>query len=240
MLKPDFAEPLWDSEDTRKSWLRCVSVASGIDIDLAASEAQIALETFEKDDVYLLLELFLMMPKSDERSLDLEQLYPNHMANLWDTLVADSDWIAESAIRLLWTSRIPEVDRQIPEYIGEVPARRRFVLAVLCCQIDEEPYEKIREFFESNDPALRRAAARVLKSDFTDLRFAELRARALLDDDLSVRLAAGADVQAKSGTTEQYWSCVWCVHTNPMNAEDCEHCQEGTKPTPGQDPVDAN
>jgi ribosomal protein L40E len=57
---------------------------------------------------------------------------------------------------------------------------------------------------------------------------ADLLARAQADDDMTVRLAAGASQAAAE--TANYWSCRNCGVTNEIIATDCTSCGESTLP----------
>ena len=148
-------------------------------------------------------------------------------------LAAQSDWIAESAARLLWDTRIPGLDEQVAALVPECPPARRFLIALLCCMLSAEPAVIAHSFFKTQDPALRRAAAAVSQDDEHDPQLKLLRSQALRDADASIRIVAGAaTLDEPEVPSPAYWSCHWCAQRNAPNTEDCHSCDWGSRPRP--------
>jgi hypothetical protein len=233
---PDFrAAVRLDSESTRALWIRTMALAADFDLSLLAAQARAALEEHEADDqIALPFEMASAWPVSGGQKLDFGRIKPVEPSAVVKLLTAQSDWIAESAARLLWDTCIPGLDEQVAALVPECPPARRFLVAVLCCILSAQPAVRAQSFFETEDPALRRAAAAVSQDDEHKPQLAVLRSQALRDADATIRIAAGAaSLDEADVPPPAYWSCHWCAQRNDPHAEDCHSCDWGSRPRPG-------
>lgn len=222
-----------DSESTRALWIRTMALAADFDLSLLAAQARAALEEdAPNDQVALPFEMASAWPV-DGGELNFGRIAPVGPSEVVELLAAQSDWIAESAARLLWDTRLSGLDDEVAALVPAVPPGRRFLVAVLCCTLSAQPAVRAQRFFETEDPALRRAAAAVSQDDERDQQLEALRAQALLDADATIRIAAGAaSLDEADVPPPAYWSCHWCTHRNDLDAEECDDCEWGSRPRP--------
>jgi hypothetical protein len=234
---PDFrAAVRADSEQTREIWVRSMTVAAGIDLALLAEEARAALKEIGDGSIDPVLHLLQASPGERGHDLDLGRLNAEDRSAVLDLLTAQSDWIAESAAQLIWDAGRPGPTAEIAVRLRDVSPPRRFLLAALCCVVSAEPAAQMLAFFESTDPALRRAAAFVSRDVKPSPQILALKARALLDADATVRVAAGATTfEAPDLPPPDQWSCRSCANLNEFHVVDCPSCSHGTRPCAGDD-----
>lgn len=222
-----------DTPQMRFTWLRTMTLVAGMDLPVIAAQAQLALDEFVgSSQIYALLKLIFIKPEEKTWFLDLGQLGSDALAAPLFMLTAESDWIARSAVRLLWESDVPGLTTEIDVLLDEVSPRRRFMLAILRWSVSGGSRERlIRSYFESVDPVLRRAAASLVRREDSPPALSDLRMSALDDDDATIRVTAGATtLDAQSVSKPKYWSCAHCSGPNEMSTEDCSTCEEGTRP----------
>lgn len=119
---PDFrAAVRLDSESTRALWIRTMALAADFDLSLLAAQARAALEEDGADDQVALP--FEMASAWPERGVELNfgRIDPVEPSEVVELLAAHSDWIAESAARLLWDTRFPGLDDEVAALVPEVP-----------------------------------------------------------------------------------------------------------------------
>jgi len=235
---PDFWTAVQvDHEQMRASWMRCMGLAADLDLALLAEEARAALvEINDHHRSDPLLELFYASPGGWAQDLNPGRLGSDETQSLLGLLTAASEWIAQSAVRLLWNAQTPGLAEEITDLLPAVSPSRRFLLAVLCSVVSEDRGVRLRAFFDSEDPALRRAAAAASRGEDADPEIMALRARALLDGDATIRIAAGATtLEGPDVPAPRHWSCRWCAEFNELDADDCRACDEGTRPRAGDE-----
>lgn len=235
---PDYRAVLHDSEPTCENWLRLMALAADVDLSRLAAQARAALEeeagTDDPDNREEVFDMASAWPAADDRQLVFGRISTEEHPTVVGLLTARSDWIAESAARLLWDAGVPGLDQQVAGTLSPaLPPGRRFLLSVLCCVLSPDLAVRALGFLDTEDPALRWAAATVARDDDDDPQLAALRAQALDDEDATVRVAAGAVSLGQGGVSPpEYWSCRSCGQRNKLSDADCHSCDWGSRPDP--------
>jgi rubrerythrin len=236
---PDFRDVRHDPDTVRTLWLRLVALGAGHDLARLAAEARAALNedaTVSHDREPAPFDLASVWPVTDDRSLDPGQISATDRSAAVRLLAAESDWVAHSAARLLWEAGAESgLAGEVADILTpELTVGRRLLVAALSCVLSMDPAAAAAAHFNSSDPARRRAAA-MLASDVDGGRQLELlRARALDDDDATVRIAAGAASFEEPGRPPPtYWSCPACGERNDPAEESCPACDED-RPAPAR------
>ena len=131
-------------------------------------------------EVVVAADLASVWPVTDDRSLDPGQISATDRSAAVRLLAAESDWVADSAARLLWeASAEPGLAGEVADILTpELSEGRRLLVTALSCVLSLDPAAAAAAHFDSSDPARRRFAA-MLASDLDSGRQLELlRARA--------------------------------------------------------------
>lgn len=224
-----------DSPETRGSWLRYMALAADLDLRLLRL-GRAALEDDDGKGLPAPIELTSAWPSMNTLKLQLDRIPSDDRSRVVGLLTARSNWIADSADRLLLGSGELGLDDRVAALFSAVGPRRRFFLALLCAVLSEQPALRLESLLESGDSSLRRAAAWLLQHRATGPATTSPRERALHDEDATVRLAAGATSLAEPGIAPPAdWSFTWCLHHNGLKQADYAGCERGSRPRADED-----
>jgi hypothetical protein len=202
------------THDLTESWLRTAALAAGLDLETLAAEAR----SCTPDAVRNVLELACVpLPREDD-TVSLDRLDEEARASLPALLSCNSDWMANTAIEILWECTDSNWFPVIAKLIADAAPPRRHDLAELALSLSSDPTAQAALYLASTDPPLRRAAAAWLDDSNP------LRQLALCDPDACVRIAAGAPLDDQSGSPPKYWCCLQCTAANEMSSRWCAAC----------------
>ncbi|WP_139263611.1 NACHT domain-containing protein [Geodermatophilus africanus] len=235
----DLRDVRLDPDPERQQWLRLMALGSGIDLAGLAAEARAAISedaAAGDDRPPVPFSLAWVWPAADRRAATLQGADEEELAIAVSLLGAESDWIADSAVGLLWEATgVPRLNEQVAAILDqELSVGRRVQVAMLSCVLSPDPAASAARLLDDPDPALRRAAARLFRDAGEEGWAEDGRERALADEDVAVRIAAGAASLHEPGQPPPtYWSCTWCGERNDVTAETCQNCDLG-RPTPAR------
>jgi hypothetical protein len=218
---------LLDDRQQLCSWLRAVARAAGLDRAVLAAEAYAAMNAGDTGDCEVLGVLFAP-PYSPAPDLNPQLLAQEDINVLIGALEASSDWIADVAARLLLARHDSRDLEKIERLRHALPPSRRIDVTRLVIALSADPPATCSDLLGWDDPATRTGAALELKRcQGTDQADNALQ-RALVDPDLTVRLAAGASQER--ALQADYWSCPDCAIINDIPVPHCAHCSTGRRP----------
>jgi len=121
----------------------------------------------------------------------------------------------------------PVAGQRAANQVPHIPANRREKAAIVAVANDPSPPDAAARFLDGAEPLTRvgtAAAARILAESGDARAWTALLARAAADDDLTVRLAAGAG-QAPAGPAV-FRTCRNCAQPNDIDAGRCSGCKK--------------
>jgi hypothetical protein len=223
---------VYDSVETRRSWLAALADAYSIDKSAVASQAGY-LQRASPDGNAVSSDWFVAAAKpfvEPSLSIDLDRvLTRQQQQTLLSCLEADSDWIAWAAAAVVVSLKKPPWNSEelFQKDMSSWPRRRAglfYMVAILTA-------------VGKRDLLLGRAAT----SDSADYRYAArmtVAAASGLDSDGSISEALCRDPDAavrprsarKAPPAPAYWTCEGCRAMNDMAVEDCPACDDGVRP----------
>jgi hypothetical protein len=207
-------------------WIRATARAAGIDLPGLAGQAAAALATWQAGD-RAVADVMLAPPLPPPPPCDIIRLGQDDITVLIDTLGVTSEWLADVACALLLTGRDPAIGQRVAELLPSLSAGRRRNAAVVVIANDPDPAGAAQRMLDSTDPPARVAAAiatGILAGRGSSESWAAVIARALADDDLTVRLACQEEVGREDAV---FWSCPRCAYINDIEATGCAACGRG-------------
>ena len=220
-----------DTDDVRQGWLCAAAVAAELDIASVAAQSRLAIAERGDDDSGSTLDLLFTPPSGRRRNTDGSRLSVRDQMALVAALSATSEWIAQSAAKLLYGARGEQLCERLLEAMPRLPAPLRRLTAGLACGAADDPVNEAAQLLKLADPAACAGATRYLSLLEPNEQAETLLARARVTDDLTIRLAAGQDQQPIVAVPlATRWSCLCCAAYNDLADVDCRHCDRGTRP----------
>ncbi|MGV9362040.1 NACHT domain-containing protein [Amycolatopsis sp. NPDC003731] len=202
------------SPELVKTWLTTAALAAGLDIETLAAEARHCLANSVEDEFSLAT---VSLPRED-RTLNVELLDQEARLGVVVLLTSDPEWIAETAVEILWGHVDPAWFSAVASLIPKVAPLRRRRLASLAISLSSDTAAQAAAYFASSDSPLRCAGAEALADNDP------LRSKALVDADITVRHAAGATADSWAFMAADYWSCPRCASMNETSTPTCTVC----------------
>lgn len=210
-------------------WARATARAAGIELTALASQAAhlLALASAERR---LIRDVLASTAPPRSRKFDAAGLVPEDIDALIDAIVNSVRWVAHIAMCVLEQTHNPSIAERIEAQLPLMAIERQSYAATLICMLSDDSEQSIETLLGGDDHPLRVGAARALRwqSATEPGRLERLTARAMADNDMVVRLLAGASQE--SAMQAAYWSCLDCGQTTVVVEEHCSHCGEGTRP----------
>lgn len=210
-------------------WIRAAAHAAGLDMAAMSAQASAALAAWSAGDQDV-IDVMFAPPHSPLPACDASRLDDDDLDALFAALGAASDWLSDTACTVLMTAANPAVGQDAAALIPHIPPNRRQNAAIAAIANNPCPPLAAGHLLDSADPLARVGAAfaaQTLAGDAAD-GWTSILARARADDDLTVRLAAGADESTTA--TAAHWSCLGCGHMNEFTASNCASCGDGRRP----------
>jgi hypothetical protein len=205
-------------------WIRATARAAGIDLPGLAGQAAAALAAWRAGD-RVVADVMMAPPVSPPPACDITRLDEDDIAVLIDALEATSEWLADVACALLLTGRDPAIGQRVAGCHPGMSASRRRNAGVVVIANDPDPAGAAQRMLDSADPPTRIAAAIapgiLAGRSSSGETWAAVIARALADDDLTVRLACQDEADREDAV---FWSCPRCAHTNDIDTTVCAAC----------------
>jgi hypothetical protein len=201
--------------------------ALGLELPALAGQAAVALASWNAGN-HQVAEVVLAPPPSPPSACDITRLSQDDINLLIDDLGAKSAWVAEVAGHMLTQAQDPAIGRAIAR---RMPARttdpsRRRNAAIVILANDPDPVREAERMLDGSDPPVRAGAAAACRifAGESESPWRAVIARALADDDLTVRLACRDDTDARGAV---FWSCPRCTQHNDIAAFSCLSCRHG-------------
>ena len=208
--------------------LRAAARAAGIDLPTLSGQAAAALASWKTGD-HGVADALLAPPPSPPAACLLTRLTQVDIDILIDALGVGSAWIADIAGYVLTQGRDQSIAEAVASRMpGNSPdsiRRRNTAIVVLANTADSA--READSMLNSADPSVRAGAAvasRLLAECGSGGPWEPVIARALADDDMTVRLACRDDADIRSAA---FWSCPWCARVNDIAATACASCRRG-------------
>jgi NACHT domain len=204
--------------------IKAVAHSAGLDLPAIAAEAVIALEHWQDGDRGV-IDVMFAPPQGTPPSRDAGRLDANDVPAMLAAIGAASEWISDIACELLTLEPDPSVGQWAERLIGQIPANRRVNIAIVAIMNDPNPVDKAVEMLNGDDKIIRIGVG-IAAYEFAENRgiaaWKPVLELAMSDDDLAVRVAAGA-APGDNGTAV-CWTCSECVWTNKISSKSCESC----------------
>jgi hypothetical protein len=208
-------------------FVRAVAHATGINLADLAGEA---VHARDRDEVEKLSYRYMLitMPETNV-DFDASWLTTEDLEVLVTSLDEPSSTVADCAIKLLAATKDATIGAKIESLLHTLLFQRRNDAAALVCLLSPDPLGKAEELLERNDRMCRIGAAHAVQVAVGhDERRQSLIDRLFTDDDMSVRVAAGAlQEQAERAPN---WTCFDCAQLNQTVNDECIACDDGTRP----------
>jgi Trypsin-like peptidase domain/NACHT domain len=211
--------------------IRAAAHAAALDLSAISAQAAIVLETWPEGNRDV-INLMFAPPPAPLPACDASRLDQQDKDILIEALGATSDWLADIAYALLLPAHDPIMGQRAADHIRQILPERRADAAIIAIANHPCPPGAAARLLDGNDPPTRvgaASAANMLAASGDAQAWTPVITRAKSADDLTVRLAAGAD-QATAGTAA-YWSCPSCGQANDIDARECAFCENGTRPS---------
>ncbi len=221
-----------DDAELRRSWLRALGNAYGIDLNRAAAEAAVALA--EPLDAFATPPGWWLISHGRFDPIELPDQSTLSAADqqaLLECMHAQSHWIAHPSLYIL-ANATPTWDTV--EFFGidrsTWPPYRASECYLLGLLVSSEGPHLAQQAIASAEPARRHALGRALKF------------RRELDQtgEFATRLGADEDMWVREGhdagePTAVHWTCRWCGQRNDPNKGSCSKCELSSRPVPKHD-----
>lgn len=212
-------------QPTLRHCMVAASHALGFDMPGISAEATLALEAWASGNQDVVDMIFA--PPFTQPAINALRLDCQDKDALIEALGAGSDWLANIACTFLLEAHDHQIGAHASRRIQELAANRRANAVMVAIANDPDPADAASRYLNASDPPIRVGAAvatRMLAQTQASDSWTGLLNRALVDDDRTVRLAAGAD--PASNGRESYWSCDECGHANKIETSECNNCGE--------------
>lgn len=201
--------------------------AYNLDLRAAEDEARLLLtdpmDPLERDFM-LLTPRYAALPDPSDMS-------PDERQDLCRLVASKIDWISDASVQLLlqYESNVDLASYAADAAVTSVNAAGN--CARITVWTSEHPAVSARSLLESDRAAARRGAVAATGAWIEpDAASVQLLTDALIDDDWSVRVLAGATQEEAEGAT--YWSCPDCDHKNDgYQARPCGGCGRSSRPS---------
>lgn len=208
------------------SWVTAVATAADISIPAIVMQSKRLIDLNSAHDSKEITNLI------DERCLvdidvDSHRISSTQAIGLVPVLLSNSNWLSNSALRLLINQNDSELADTIRSDLGELKSMTRWRSCLVRCTNSQDVVSDIRELLNSDSPPRRKAAASYLKQ-FHDGELTEFWENAISDDDLSVRDAVGE--KELVDPMPVFWSCRWCASRNELQDASCRGCNLASRP----------
>ncbi|GGJ65867.1 NACHT domain-containing protein [Glutamicibacter ardleyensis] len=224
---PGFSRAATEDHKVIVHWIDAISTAGSIDRAAIVVQARSLLKLAEHAETDAVTDL-IDEPRLERIVLRSRQLSHEQSLAVVPALLSHSDWISRSAANLLIGQKHARLADAIRSSDKKLTPTARWLSSVVLCTNADLPSADVRDLLATDDPPQRTAAAFYLRK-FHEAELEQYWETALIDDDLSVRYAAGAievvDPQPK------YWSCRWCSSKNQIEDTTCRKCDLSSKPS---------
>lgn len=208
--------------------MKAAADAAGLDVSAISAEAAVVMEKWPAGNRDIISVMFAPPPSSPP-AFDSDRLDNQDKDTLVEALGATSDWLAGIAYTLLLSAHDPVVGQRAADQIPHIPANRRENAAIVAVANDPSPPDAAARLLDSAEPLTRvgaAAAAPILSESGDASTWTALLAQAAADDDLTVRLAAGAGQPAAGNAV--FRTCRNCGQPNDIDAGRCSSCKKDT------------
>lgn len=209
-------------------WIDAISTAGAIDRATIVGQARSFLRLAEQDESDSVTDL-ISATRLERIELEPHRISDEQALKLVPALLSHSEWISLSACALLFGQQQTQIADAIRNSTKKLtPAVRRLSTLVQCANSDRASAD-ILKLLATNSPPRRTAAASYLRESH-DPELKRYWQEAMLDDDLSVRYAAGS--LEGVDPLPLYWSCRRCSSKNQIEDTECRQCGSSSKPSP--------
>ncbi len=209
---PGFTRAAAEDSAVLQVWLRGHIEAFRLDPHLVANEARQLLTSLDAEAASNSIIYGRRQP--DEEPVQLSEATALAMV---PAFTSSSEWIVNSTFHLLADTAYPSVAAALEELDGDTSWRTRFERHLAIILNSSDRHTAVVARVESDDTALRSAAAGILRGPYVSR--AELLARLREDPDGQVRYYAGGDPRIA-----QTWTCSWCAEANSPDRTSCTRC----------------
>jgi hypothetical protein len=226
----DSIEAAAESPAVLAAWLDATMTAADISVaDVASESARLLAPVVDIDEV---LDVIIAYGFHSPH-MDAGRLTETQQLKLVQCLMSRSEWISRTACLLLVDQGSEAVAAAIRQsQVRTNPRSRWYATIALCANSASAEADVRRIMADSNSPA-RLGAARFLRLR-GDEASSPLLAQALVDEDLTVRVEAGA--REEGVPAPAYWSCRFCATRNDIESHDvCTGCDSSSRPKPRED-----
>lgn len=224
---PGFSRAATEDHKVIVQWIDAISTASSINRAAIVGQARSLLKLAEHAESEGLTDL-IDEPRLEEVVVEPHRLSHEQSLAVVPALLSHSDWISRSAANLLISQKHAPLADAIRSSAMKLTPTARWLSSVVLCTNTDHPSADVRDLLATDNPPQRTAAAFYLRK-FHEAELEQYWETALIDDDLSVRYAAGAievvDPQPR------YWSCRWCSSKNQIEDTTCRKCEHSSKPS---------
>lgn len=214
--------------------IRAAAHAADLDTPGLCAEANAILDDWS-DGNREVIDVIFAPSSAPSPAYDAARIDPQDTNVLIEALGATSEWLSDIAREILATAANPLIAQRAAGRIPQIPPDRRPNAAVVAIANDPNPPEAAARLLGGKDPLTRVGAAfaaEILAKSGSPEAWISVLLNARADDDLLVRLAAGAD--AAVAESAAYWSCADCSQANEMSLRKCISCGQETRPSPSR------
>jgi hypothetical protein len=209
------------------AWITAVAHAAGLDLPSLAAQASAAMQAWADGDKDV-VEAFFAPPPSPTAEPEPSRLDAADIEFLIGALAATSDWIADTAYRILLNACDPTVSERVAALAPGLAHGRRCKATIITIANHSRPPEAAARLLDNDDPTVRAGAATAARLYVSAVSpepsWDTVLARARADSDMTVQFRAGVDVT--KATTATHWSCLRCGTINEADLSWCASCEK--------------